>query len=113
MIERMAIDHRSTDTHYQTMNTYTLLLRTHEEIEVGIRIEKEFKADKIGWVAPVVDTFIFRTKLSFDEVRDRIILILPAADHGEESAWVLLEISRGDFGGGHSKGDSDRLKSLF
>lgn len=60
-----------------------------------------------------MDTFIFRSKLTFDEVSDRISLILPASDHGEESAWVLLEISRGDFGGGHSKGDSDRLKSLF
>ena len=109
----MDIDYHSTDPNYQTMNTYALLLKTHEEIDVGIRIEREFKADKIGWVAPVVDTFLFRTKLSFDEVRDGIVLILPARDHGEESAWVLLEVSRGDFGGDHDIGDSDRLKSLF
>ncbi len=112
-IERMTIDHHSKHLNYQTMNTYALLLATTEDVEVGIRIEREFKTDKVGWVSPVLDTFLFRTALSFEAVRDSISLIIPEGDHGEESAWVLLEISRGDFGGDHPRGNSDRLKSLF
>ena len=96
------------------MNTYALLLEIEMELDVEKLIDEHLCGQRMDHVfAPVVDTFLFRSSLAFDEIHARLPLVVPIGSDGEESPWVLLQITAGVFSGSFPPGKSSRLKKLF
>ena len=96
------------------MNTYALLLETENELDVEKLIDQHLCGQRMDHAfAPVVDTFLFRSSLGFAEVQSRLVLVVPLGSDGEESPWVLLQISAGAFSDSFPPGKSSRLKKLF
>jgi hypothetical protein len=96
------------------MKSYLLYLPDTEELEAERKIDGALCGTRCidNAFSPFADSYLFRSSLDQEDVAAKLCALF-ATDEDDDPAFVLLEVSGGDFGGFHQHGTKSRLKLFF
>lgn len=94
------------------MNIYLLVVHDSEKAPVKFS-RLRGTAKESNAFSPFMDTWLFHSSLSLDEVKDALNVEIRREEDLDQPPWLVVQVSGGGFGGRHSPGPSSRLSSFF